>query len=68
LPHAIEEPPPEDMRVEVDVFKTNPVIIRVAKQFDLFMLPVKDCKPNDRKSSESSVVSVVEEYIINCGA
>ena len=55
------------MRVEVNVFKTNPIIIRVGKQFDLFVLPVEDCKPDDWKSSEGGVVSVVEENIVNCG-
>lgn len=68
MPNAVEEPAPEDLRVEVYVFKTNPVIIRVGKQFDLFVLPVKDCKPNDGKSSEGSVVSIVEEHIINGSA
>jgi len=67
LPHSIDKPAPEHIRVEVNILQADLVLFRVVKQ-DLFVeFPILNCKVHDREPSEDDVVELVHDTVVNGG-
>jgi hypothetical protein len=65
LPNSVEKPSPKHPLIEKYILKSNFIQARLFQEGLFIVLPIKNCEPNDRYTSEYNIIELVQHIVIN---